>query len=270
MTNIVDFQNAFNERKDYVARKDTIDRSLQQNSQLAFDFFRDIQTSLDADFCDTRTLKLFFEILHTAFTQDAFKEGSLMFGGAFAPNSIYVGEESGNSALCLSLSNRYVTDKVPECSVTFFALGTKEGIRSALGYDVDQHIANSGAHRSSITDPKEARTIIYDYVYNHPDVDTKRDVGVASLPAYQAAGMLVEKGYVLTDYAYSVERDPDTQRKILHELIVEFVHPNPAQYTEKIYLYFDYEASMKVIELMMQQLFGVGEDFRGPDSLKED
>jgi hypothetical protein len=259
MSNVVDFKKPLQERRDYLERKEQVDASLIKRSEVVIKFYKDMQEKVGSDIPDARTLSHIFHILHTSFTIEVFKRECLLFAGAFAPSAIYEGAYQETSLLCLRLSNANLTPDVPLNSITSFALGTKEGIKKEFDFDIDMRIIG-GVEKTSITDEKEARTIIYDYVYDHSDVDTPRDTCVAALPAYTAMAELVKVGYVVTDYGHYVKRYSQSKRNVTSELVVEFVHPDPSQYIEKMYLYFDYEATLRIVEVMLDDIFGANNE----------
>jgi hypothetical protein len=200
------------------------------------------------------TLAMFYETMQKLATHEIFANGMNLMYASAGPDINIINEEKTGLVNCVRLINQCGNSKIEALSLTVIALGTKQGYLDKFNYDVDKLL--QGVSMTPDTDLKQVQTVAYNYAYEHPDVDGKRDQGNNTALIYQLIDTVMEKGYALTRYGYHVNYDAQRNRNIPDELVMEFSQSGNSLYADKVYLYYDIEAAMKSIELLFDEIFG--------------
>jgi len=249
MSNVISFQKALEDRKSYQENKEKIDALIHKRSKTFRDFYAE-QAKSDFLAESYPLLSMFFKTVNESFEDPRFAEGLLTLAAIIEPDGdiIVDGKELTN---CLRLYNSYNGKDFPNDSATVLALGTEHGIRTLMKLEVKTLLEE--ADQYNIQDIREVRQLFYDYMNEHPDVDTERDtLGNLSVLSYQAISTFIENGYSFSRYFFGLVREEEKHRFIPTPILMEFTK----QTEVPIYLYYDYEAAMRSFEAMIEDIFG--------------
>lgn len=249
MSNVISFQEALEHRRSYQDNKTKIDSLIQQRSKTYRDFYSKMASEEELKE-NSPLLTMFFTSVHESFNDPRFTEGFLAVGGIIEPDSNIINDEK-DLIDCLRLYNSYNGKNFPRDSATILALGSEKGMQTLLGLEVEPVLANADLY--AIDDIREVRQLFYDYMNEHPDVDTDRDtLGELSVLVYQAISCFIENGYYFSRYSYRLVRQEEKYRSIPTSILIEFIKENE----EPIYIYYDYESAMRSFEAMLEDIFG--------------
>jgi hypothetical protein len=249
MNNVISFQKALDDRKSYQENKQKIDALIQERSKAYRDYY---ETQAQSEFFKEEypLLSMFFNSVHGSFIDERFSEGLEILGATVEPDTNIILNDK-TLVNCFRLYNAYNGKNFPTDSMTVFALGTESGIKTLMGLDVQDALTNADTY--SIDDITEVRQLFYEYINEHPDVDTQRDtLGNLSVLSYQAIGNFIENGYCFSRYFYTLIRQEEKFRSIPTSILLEFKKANE----ENLYIYYDYEAAMRSFEAMIFEIFG--------------
>lgn len=248
MSNVISFQKALDDRKSYQENKEKIDSIIQERSKTYREFYYNMSHEEELQEYSP-LLKMFFTTVYESYVDPRFEQGFLAIGGILEPDSNIIREQEIIN--CLRLYNSYNGKGFPKDSATILAFGSEEGIKTLMDLDVEPILDD--ADKYAIDDVKEVRQLFYEYLNEHPDVDTPRDaLGELSVLVYQAIGYFIDRGYYFSRYVYKLVRQEEKYRSIPTPILIEFIKEDK----EPIYIYYDYESAMLSFEAMLQDIFG--------------
>lgn len=254
MTNVIDF-NAFlqtkNATKEQIATGEDI---LTSGAKLVTEYYKKMTVAAEELTADIGIpLATMVRVVNAAIASEKFQS---LVGNRFGLLTVDSGAALSMKN-AIQLVNMFSTEQVPIYSMTVIGMYTKETIRFLKGIDVTAVFdeVRSG-DPELVGDVRTVQRVVMDYIYVHPDVDTKRDSGSGHLSSlcYEIIGELINHGYAMSDYAYTVDYIGGSSKIHQHprHILVNFVKGD-----EHIYLYYDHEAAMKMIELYLKQVFNI-------------
>jgi hypothetical protein len=250
MSNVFSFQEAFEARGKFREFSNQIQENMKAKTKVLTDFYRRM-LSPECISVVSPTTRMFFEIMLACSEFEPLKEELDKKLSILSMDMNIIREDSLSIVEGIRLQNYDGTTANPIGSLSVFGPYSEEALRALAGIEASVYFQNEPAI-DPITNVIEARTIIMDYVYEHPDVDTARDSGIFSSLAYGSIGHLLERGYGVTGYAYTV--DYIDGRKKPDCIVMRFEAQTETDCAKTIYLHFDYEASMLAIETTVEYL----------------
>jgi hypothetical protein len=248
MSNIISFQKALDNRKVYNENKEKIDSLIYERSKTYQDFYS-LMAKEEELRENSSLMSMFFTTINESFSDPRFTEGFKAVGGIIEPDTNFI--VNGNIVNCLRFYNSYNGKDFPKNTATIIAFGTENGLQELMHLDAQSFLENADTYY--IDDIREVRQLFYDYMNEHPDVNTQRDaLGELSVLIYQAISCFIENGYFFSRYSYGLIRQEEKCRSIPTPIILEFLKEN----AEAIYIYYDYESAMCSFEAMLEDIFG--------------
>ncbi len=255
MSNVISFQAALDRRNQAKAVYGQGAEIAKEYYETIVNFYQEVLRLLEED-QNPPIAKLFYQVLLESMVDERFKDSMELYGAMLLPSN-RINENDDLSKIVL-LSNTFYTDAVPQNTLNVLALGTQDMFQKFLGIEIEARLAHetNPLVKDRVIDLDEAKAILHGYWYEHPDVDDPvRGCGGSNLVfSVHAIEKFYEAGYHLQRYVYNVDY-VDGKKKPL-PIVMEFIHPDPDNHPA-VYLYFDFEAMMRSVDLYFEQAFGV-------------
>lgn len=256
MSNVISFQQAAENRKRFTESAQETKESFYAMSRSLIRNYRDMGMALQGGSFNPTLVQFHFWVANAMEVpgKENLQEEMLRFGGCINNLGDFLDAKNGVVNCCFRLSNSRSYKDIDDHTLTAIAMGTKEGILSTFGYDVDSLIFS----QREVLEPNaaEVKGVVYDYIYSHPAVDTDKCIGVLGALVYEVVTSFCNAGYALSDWQYNKEFNKEANCNIPTPLVMKFIQQGESDLEKEIYLYFDHDALIKSKEIMFQSVFG--------------